>query len=137
MKKGIILILSAIALIISFVFAELFGIYHFGSLPTLLTSIYLVSIFAIFEHLFISIGYIVRKIIKKEKIEIKNILGLILLLFALLLILSFLIVIELDWLNWYAYSSPFYLNVIVRSVQFLLPSIILIIVGIVLIKKKK
>lgn len=137
MKKGIILILSAIALIISFVFAELFGIYHFGSLPTLLTSIYLVSIFAIFEHLFISIGYIVRKIIKKEKIEIKNILGLILLLFALLLILSFLMVIELDWLNWYAYSSPFYLNVIVRSVQFLLPSIILIIVGIVLIKKKK
>lgn len=137
MKKGIILILSAIALIISFVSAEVFGIYHFGSLPTLLTSIYLVSIFAIFEHLFISIGYIIRKIIKKEKIETKNILGLILLLFALFLILSFLMVIELDWLNWYAYSSPFYLNVIVRSVQFLLPSIILIIVGIVLVKKKK
>ena len=137
MKKGIILILSAIALIISFVSAELFGIYHFGSLPTLLTSIYLVSIFAIFEHLFISIGYIVRKIIKKEKIEIKNILGLILLLFALLLILSFLIVIELDWLNWYAYSSPFYLNVIYRSIEFLVPSIALTVFGILLIKNKK
>jgi hypothetical protein len=34
-------------------------------------------------------------------------------------------------------SAPFYLNVIVRSVEFLIPSIILIVIGILLIKNKK
>ena len=118
MKKRTIIILSIIILVLTFIFAEIFSIYHFGNVPTLLTSLYLISIFAIFEYLSISITYIARKLIKKEKLEIKKIIGLILLFVALLLIL-------------------FYLNIIVRSVEFLLPSIILIVIGINLIKRKK
>ena len=105
-------------------------------MPTLLTSLYLISIFAIFEYLSISITYIVRKLIKKEKLEIKKIIGLILLFVALLLILLYLVVLDIDSLHWYMNSAPFYLNVIVRSVEFLLPSILLIVIGINLIKRK-
>lgn len=137
MKKGIILILSIISLVLTFIFAEMFSIYHFGDVPTLLTSLYLLSIFSIFEYFSISIMYIVKKIVKKEKIEIKKIIGLILLFITLLLILLFLIVVNVDWLNWYAYSSPFYINVIVRSVEFLLPAIIFIVISIILFKSKK
>ena len=91
--------------------------------------------FAIIEYLFISITYIIKKIVKKQKIGVKKIIGLFLLFIALLFLLSFLIVVDIDWLNWYVYSSPFYINVIIRSVEFLLPSIILIVISIVLMKK--
>ncbi|MBO5096033.1 MAG: hypothetical protein J6B98_04085 [Bacilli bacterium] len=140
MKKRTIIILSIITLILTFIFAEIFSIYHFGSIPTLLTSLYLMSIyiiFAIFEYLLVCITYVIRKLIKKEKIGIKKIIGLILLFIALLLVLLFLVVVNADYLNWYMYSSPFYLNVIVRSVEFLLPSLILIVVSIIFLKKKK
>ena len=137
MKKMKVIILTIITLVLTFIFAEIFNIYHFGSVPTLLTSLYLISIFVIFEYLSISITYIVKKLIKKEKLEIKKIIGLILLLVALLLILLFLIVVNVDYLNWYMYSSPFYLNVVVRSIEFLMPSLVLIIVGIILLKQKK
>ena len=135
MKKGTIIILSIITLVLTFIFAEIFSIYHFGSAPTLLTSLYIISIFAIFEYLSISITYIVRKLIKKEKLETKKIIGLILLFVALLLAVLYLVVLDVDYLHWYMNSSPFYLNVIVRSVEFLLPSIVLIIIGLLLIKK--
>jgi len=105
--------------------------------PTLLTSLYLISIFAIFEYLSISITYIARKLIKKEKLETKKIIGLILLFVALLLILLYLVVLDIDYLHWYMNLAPFYLNIIVRSVEFLSPSIILIVIGINLIKRKK
>ena len=137
MKKGTIIILSIITLVLTFIFAEIFSIYHFGSAPTLLTSLYIISIFAIFEYQSISITYIVRKLIKKEKLETKKIIGLILLFVALLLALLYLVVLDVDYLHWYMNSSPFYLNVIVRSVEFLLPSIVLIIIGILLIKNKR
>ena len=137
MKKGTIIILSIITLVLTFIFAEIFSIYHFSSAPTLLTSLYIISIFAIFEYLSISITYIVRKLIKKEKLETKKIIGLILLFVALLLALLYLVVLDVDYLHWYMNSSPFYLNVIVRSVEFLLPSIVLIIIGIFLMKRKK
>ena len=137
MKKVTIIILSIIALILTFIFAEIFSIYHIGSVPTLLTSLYLIFIFAILEYLSISITYIIRKMLKKEKLDIKKIIGLVLLFVALLLVLLFLIVINVDYLHWYMYSTPFYLNVIVRSVEFLLPSIVLIVIGILLMKKKK
>ena len=137
MKKRTIIILSIITLVLTFIFAEIFSIYHFGSAPTLLTSLYIISIFAIFEYLSISITYIVRKLIKKEKLETKKIIGLILLFVALLLALLYLVVLDVDYLHWYMNSSPFYLNVIVRSVEFLLPSIVLIIIGIFLMKRKK
>lgn len=137
MKKRTIIILSIIILVLTFIFAEILSIYHFGNVPTLLTSLYLISIFSIFEYLSISITYIVRKLIKKEKLEIKKIIGLILLLVALLLILLYLVVLDIDSLHWYMNSAPFYLNVIVRSIEFLLPSIMLIVIGINLIKRKK
>lgn len=137
MKKGIILVISIFALIITFVFAEIFSIYHFGTMPTFLTSLYLISIFAVSEYLSISFGYVIRKLIKKEKLEIKKIIGLILIFVALLLVLLFLIVIDIDMLNWYAYSSPFYINVVVRSLEFLLPSAILTVISVLLMKKKK
>jgi len=130
-----LVIISIISLILTFVFAELLNLYHFGSIPTLLTSLYLISMFAIIEYLFISITYIIKKIVKKQKIGVKKIIGLFLLFIALLFILSFLIVVDIDWLNWYVYSSPFYINVIIRSVEFLLPAIILIVISIVLMKK--
>ena len=138
MKKRTIIILSIITLVLTFIFAEIFSIYHFGSVPTLLTTSYLIIIFSIFEYLFVSITYVIRKLIKKEKIQKTKIIGLILLFVALLLILWFVVVINVDWLNWYAhYSTPFYLNVIVKSIMYLLPSIILIIVSALLMKKKK
>lgn len=135
MRKKTILILSVIILILTFMFAEIFSIYHFGSVLSLLTFLYLISIFSILEYLSISVLYVIRRLIKKEKIETKKVFGLILLFVALLLILSFLIIIDIDWLNWYMYSSPFYINVIIRSIEFLLPSIIFIVVGTLLIKK--
>ncbi len=137
MKQWTIIILTIITLILTFAFAEIFSIYHFGSVPTLLTSLYLIFIFAIFEYLSISITYVIRKLIKKEKIRSKEIIGLILLFIALLLILLFLVVVDVDYLNWYTNSSPFYLNVIVRSVEFLIPSLILIVVSVILLKNKK
>ena len=136
MKSRVIIIISIISLIFTFVLAELFSVYQFGSVPTLLTSLYLISMFAIIEYLFISITYIVKKISKKQKIGVKKIIGLLLLFIALLLILLFLIVVDIDWLNWYLYSSPFYINVIMRSIEMLLPSIILIGISILLIKNK-
>lgn len=135
MKKVTILILSIITLIITFIFTEIFSIYHLGSKPSLLTSLYLLSIFAIFEYLSLSVTYIIRKLIKKEKIKRKEIIGLILLFVSLLLILLFLVVINVDWLKWYAYSTPFYINVIVKGIKYLIPSIILIVFSIFLLRK--
>lgn len=137
MKKRSIIILSIIAVFLTFVFSEIFSIYHFGSVPTLLTSLYLISIFAIFEYLSISITYVIKEIIKKNKIKTIKIIGLILLFLSLLLILWFVVVINIDWLNWYANSTPFYINVIVKMIKYLLPSIVLTVISIVLLKKKK
>ena len=137
MKKKSILIGTIISIITTFAFAELFSLYHLGNAPTLLTSFYLISIFSIFEYILLSLIYIIKKILNKEKIKVKEIFGRILLFIALLLILLFGVILEVDWLNWYAYSSPFYINVIVRSLEFLLPAIVIIIVGICLINKKK
>lgn len=137
MKKISILIITVISILITFLFAEIFSIYHFGSIPTSLTSLYLLSIFTILNYVIISLTYVIIKFIKKEKIVVKKIIALLLLFIALLLILVFLIVVDVDYLNWYAYSSPFYLNVIYRGVEFLLPSITLILISILLIKNKK
>ena len=134
MKKIIIFILSVLALILTFIVAEIFSIYHFGSVLTLLTSLYLISMFSILEYLFISVTYIVRKLIKKEKLKIKSIIGLVLLFIALLLVTLFLVIINIDWLNWYPYLGPFYINVIVRGVEFLLPATILIYLSVLLLR---
>ena len=136
MKKRTILLLSIISVILTFVITDLFSIYSFGTLPTVLTSLYLFSLFGILEYIFISSSYIFNKIYNKEKIFIKKIIGLILLFIALMLLFLYLVVVNVDYLHWYMYSSPFYINVIIRSVEFLLPSLILIGISIFLFRKK-
>ena len=137
MKKYSVLISTIISVIITFIFAEIFSLYHFGNIPTLLTTLYLITIFSMFEYILLFILFIVKKKKNKQKIKRKEIFGRILLFIALLLIFGFIIVLNIDWLHWYAYSSPFYINVIVRSLEFILPAIINIIVGIVLLKNEK
>lgn len=138
MKKTLTIIgITILSLVLTFFFTEIMSIYHFGTLPTLLTTLYLISMFSIIEYLLLSIYYIVKKLIKKEKLNKKIIISLVLLFISLLLILGYLLILDIDYLHWYMYSSPFYLNVIVRSLEFLLPAIILIIISIILIKKSK
>ncbi len=69
--------------------------------------------------------------------KFKRIIGIILLSIAVALACYFAVVLNIDWLGWYANSAPFYINVIIRSIEFLLPAIICIITGIVLINKSK
>ena len=133
--KKINLILNFVSLILTFIFADVLSIYSFGSIPTLLTILYLLSIFLILDYVLITGSYILKKLIKKEKILIKEIIGLILIFIALILILLFLVVVNVDYLHWYMYSSPFYLNIIVRSIEFLLPAAVLLVIGFLLIKK--
>lgn len=135
MKKRNILIGTITSLILTFILAELFSIYHFGDIPTLLTLFYLIAIFSIFEYVILTLICIINKLIKKEKISGKEILGRILIFISILLVLFLGIVLEFDWLNWYAYSAPFYINVIVKMIKYLLPATLLLIVGIRLIKK--
>lgn len=136
MKKSLILLLSIIALLFTFIFANLFSIYYFGSTPTLLTSLYLTSIFVIFDYLLIFITYIIKKLVKKEKLDIKKIIASILLLVSLSLIVSFVISTYIDYLTRYEPTKPFYLNVIERIMEFLLPSIITLIISVLLLKRK-
>lgn len=135
MKKRNILIGTVISFVLTFVLTELFSIYHFGDIPTLLTTYYLITIFSVLEYIVLTLIHIINKLIKKEKISGKEILGRILIFISMLLILFLGIVLEFDWLNWYAYSSPFYINVIVKIIKYLLPSILFLVIGIKLIKK--
>ena len=137
MKKKSIILCLIIALIITFVFAEIFSLYHFGSVPTLLTLLYLISLFSIFSYLLLSGCYIGSGKINKKKIGIRRIIGFILLFISLVMILSYLVIVNVDYLNWYMYSSPFYFNVIFRCVEFLFPSVILMVISILLIRNKK
>ena len=131
------LISSIISIIITLFLGEILSIYSFGSVPTLLTFLYLISMFSIINYLIIVDTYIVKKIIKKEKISLKKIIGLILLFVSLVLVLYYIIVLNIDYLNWYVNSAPFYFNVIFRSIDYLIPSIIMFIIGIKLINKKE
>jgi len=132
-----ILATSIISLIFTLIFTEIFSLYHFGDIPTITTLSYLITFFCFFEYILLLIIYVIIKKVNKGKIGVKRIIGLTILFIALILILSFIVVLEVDWLNWYIYSSPFYINVIIRSLEFLLPSIVLIIVGIHLLRKNK
>ena len=66
------LISSIISIIITLFLGEILSIYSFGSYPTLLTFLYLISMFSIINYLIIVGTYIVKKIIKKEKITCKQ-----------------------------------------------------------------
>ena len=138
MKKIFILIGTVIiSLMMTFISAEIFSLYHFGSVPTLLTILYLIAIFSIFEYILLTFIYIFKNIINKQKISVKEVIGRILIFIALILMLTFIIVLDIDWLNWYLYSSPFYIDVIVRCIEFLLPSILFIIISVKLLKSQK
>lgn len=133
--KKIILISSIISLVLTLFFGGILSLYSFGSYPTLLTSLYLLTMFVIINYLIIVGTYIIKKVIKKEKISLKKIIGLILLFISIVLVLLCILIIDIDHLHWYMYSSPFYLNVIFRCVEFLVPGIILLIISIFLIRK--
>ena len=130
------LICSLIALVLTFFLGEILSIYSFGTIPTLLTSLYLISMFLILDYLLICGVYIISKLVKKEKIGIKKIIGLILIFIFLILVLYYIIVLNIDYLHWYVNSSPFYFNVIFRGIEILLPGIIMFIIGIFLIRKR-
>ena len=130
------LICSLIALVLTFFLGEILSIYSFGTIPTVLTSLYLISMFLILDYLLICGVYIISKLIKKEKIGIKKIIGLILIFIFLILVLYYIIVLNIDYLHWYVNSSPFYFNVIFRGIEILLPGIIMFIIGIFLIRKR-
>ena len=135
MKKSLILILSFISILITFFLGKVFSIYSFGSVPRLLTIIYLLVIFGFIEYFFIVGAFVIKKILNKEKLGIKKIFGLILLIFFLILLFLYLIILDIDYLNWYMYSTPFYINVVVRSLEFLLPAIGCFVGSIYLLKK--
>lgn len=130
------LICSLIALVLTFFLGEILSIYSFGTIPTVLTSLYLISMFLILDYLLICGVYIISKLVKKEKIGIKKIIGLILIFIFLILVLYYIIVLNIDYLHWYVNSSPFYFNVIFRGIEILLPGIIMFIIGIFLIRKR-
>ena len=130
------LICSLIALVLTFFLGEILSIYSFGTIPTVLTSLYLISMFLILDYLLICGVYIISKLVKKEKIDIKKIIGLILIFIFLILVLYYIIVLNIDYLHWYVNSSPFYFDVIFRGIEILLPGIIMFIIGIFLIRKR-
>ena len=130
------LICSLIALVLTFFLGEILSIYSFGTIPTVLTSLYLISMFLILDYLLICGVYIISKLVKKEKIGIKKIIGIILIFIFLILVLYYIIVLNIDYLHWYVNSSPFYFDVIFRGIDILLPGIIMFIIGIFLIRKR-
>lgn len=130
------LICSLIALVLTFFLGEILSIYSFGTIPTVLTSLYLISMFLILDYFLICGIYIISKLVKKEKIGIKKIIDLILIFIFLILVLYYIIVLNIDYLHWYVNSSPFYFNVIFRGIEILLPGIIMLIIGILLIRKR-
>lgn len=138
MRKIFVIVSSFIlSMFVTLFIGDIFSLYHFGSVPTITTIAYLISLFCIIVYIFLSVIYVINKKKNKEKIEWNTIVGLILFFVALMMILGFVVILDIDWLNHYLFSSPFYINIIVRSLEFLLPAIVLIIVGVFLLKKKK
>ena len=59
--KKIILISSIISLVLTLFFGEILSLYSFGSYPTLLTSLYLLTMFVIINYLIIVGTYIYKE----------------------------------------------------------------------------
>ena len=140
MKRFLTIVGSTIvSLILIFVLAESLSLYHFGTVPTTLTIIYLASLFCIFEYLILAVKFIVNKKKNHQTISHKNIFSMILFLLSLLLVLYFIFATNIDWLNYYSRgdSAPFYLTIIANGIKILIPSIISFLLGIFVSKKKK
>ncbi len=139
MKKILTTTLTIVlSLILTFTISNIFSLYNLNDKLTFTALTYLLFIFCFITYILLSIVYIISKKIKKEKIGIKKILSILLLFISLILILGFIVVLNIDWLNYYsiANSSPFYVFILVRGLEFLLPSIILIVVSVILLLKK-
>ena len=140
MKRFLTIVGSTIvSLILTFVLAELLSLYHFGTVPTTLTIIYLVSLFCIFEYLILAVKFIINKKKNHQTISHKNIFSMILFFLSLLLVLYFIFATNIDWLNYYSRgnSTPFYLTIITNGIKILIPSVISFVLGIFISKKKK
>ena len=140
MKKSFVIFSTCVFnIILTFLLANFLSIYHFGSVPTLLTLIYLLSIFSIFEYIMLSIVYIVSKKLKKEKIGYKKIIKIVFYFIFLLSILCFIFATEIDWINYHSngYSAPFHLYVIENAITILIPPILLIVICAFLFRRKK
>ena len=138
MKKKLILFgICFLSIIITFIFSEEFSLYHFGTIPTFTTTTYLLIIFFITSYLLATLTYIFRKKKAKEKIGPKRVILLLLIFVAILLLLFFIAILNIDWLNHYSNSAPFYIIIISRAIEFLLPSLILIIIIINLLSNKE
>ena len=126
-----------VSLIITFLLAETFSLYHFGDIPTITTFIYLIILFSIIIYILSSLIYIISKKMKKEKIGIKKIISILLFFMSLILILGFVVTLNVDWLNYYSRyeANPFYVYILQRGLEFLLPAVVLIVVGILLLRK--
>lgn len=125
-----------ISLLLTLLISDILSLYQIGSVITRTTSIYLISLFSVITYTLLLLIYIFYKKKNKEKIGKKKIISIILLSISLILILSFIVILNIDYLNYYTYttSSPFYAYIIVRSIEFLLPSLILLTV---LLNKKQ
>ena len=140
MKRFLTIVGSTrVSLILTFVLAELLSLYHFGTVPTILTIIYLVSLFCIFEYLILTVKFIINKKKNHQTISHKNIFSMILFFISLLLVLYFIFATNIDWLNYYSKgdSAPFYLTIITNGIKILIPSVISFVLGIFISKKKK
>ena len=140
MKRFLTIVGSTIvSLILTFVLAELLSLYNFGTVPTILTIIYLVSLFCIFEYLILTVKFIINKKKNHQTISHKNIFSMILFFISLLLVLYFIFATNIDWLNYYSKgdSAPFYLTIITNGIKILIPSVISFVLGIFISKKKK
>lgn len=140
MKRFLTIVGSTIvSLILTFVLAEVLSLYHFGTVPTILTIIYLVSLFCIFEYLILTVKFIINKKKNHQTISHKNIFSMILFFISLLLVLYFIFATNIDWLNYYSKgdSAPFYLTIITNGIKILIPSVISFVLGIFISKKKK
>lgn len=133
MKKIILSVI--VSMLMTFVFAAMFSLYSFGAFPTLLIFLYLISIFSIIEYVILFVFFIIERKKVRKNLGIREISGGIFIFIALVLILVCFIVLKIDYLNWYMYSSPFYVAVIERSVEFILPAIVSFVLGLRLLKK--
>lgn len=134
MKKKFIILCFVIAFLFTLLFSYVFGIYSFNSSITMRTFLYMVSIFSVLSYINIALYYLISKKIKKEKISLLKVTSMVLFLIAILLVIFLIIGLEIDYLNWYSNSSPFYIHVILRSIEYLAPAIFMVVIGIFLIK---
>lgn len=75
---------------------------------------------------------------KKDKKERYKIIFTINVVITIVLVLTFILKVRIDWLNYYEYMSvPFHIYVIKEMIIFILPAFILSVISIKLLKREK